>query len=52
MRVHLEMETGERAVNYAQVAQEEKMSEIQLRIRQLLNQIDQILREQNYQRVR
>lgn len=52
LRVHLEMETGEHAVNYAQVAQEEKLSEIQLRIRQLLNQIDQILREQNYQRVR
>lgn len=51
LRVHLEMATGEHAVNYAQVAQEEKLTEIQLRIRQLLNQADQILKEQNYQRV-
>lgn len=51
LRVHLEMAAGEQAVNYAQVAQQERMSEIQLRIRQLLNQIDQIVKEQNYQRV-
>lgn len=45
------MATGEHTINYAEVAQQEKMSEIQLRIRQLLNQVDQILKEQNYQRV-
>lgn len=33
------------------VAQKEKLTELQLRIRQLLNQVDQITKEQNYQRV-
>lgn len=51
LRVHFEMTTGEHVINYAEVAQQEKLSEIQLRIRQLLNQVDQILKEQNYQRV-
>lgn len=45
------MAAGEHTINYAELAQQEKMSEIQLRIRQLLNQVDQILKEQNYQRV-
>lgn len=51
LRVHLDIQVGEHAIDYAQVAQKEKMSELQLRIRQLLNQVEQITKEQNYQRV-
>lgn len=51
LRVHLDIQVGEHAIDYAQVAQKEKLSELQLRIRQLLNQVDQITKEQNYQRV-
>ena len=42
---------GEHAINYADVAQKEKLSELQLRVRQLLDQVEQITKEQNYQRV-
>lgn len=33
------------------MAQKEKLTELQLRIRQLADQVDQITKEQNYQRV-
>lgn len=51
LRVHLEIQSGEHAIDYANVAQKEKMSELQLRIQQLLDQVEQITKEQNYQRV-
>lgn len=51
LRVHLDIQVGEHAVDYANVAQKEKMTELQLRIRQLLNQVEQVTKEQNYQRV-
>jgi len=51
-RVHLDIQVGENAIDYANVAQKEKLSELQLRIRQLLDQVGQITKEQNYQRVR
>ena len=50
-RVHLDIQVGEHAVDYAHVAQKEKLSELQLRVRQLLDQTEQISKEQNYQRV-
>lgn len=50
-RVHLDIQVGEHAVDYANVAQREKLSELQLRVRQLLDQVEQITKEQNYQRV-
>src|ERR1700744_336797 len=46
LRVHLDIQVGEHAVDYANVAQKEKMSELQLRIRQLLDQVEQITKEQ------
>lgn len=52
LRVHLDIQVGEHAVDYANVAQKEKLTELQLRIRQLLDQAKQITKEQNYQRVR
>ena len=50
-RVHLEILVGEHANDYAQIAAKDKLTELQLRMRQLLDQIDQITKEQAYQRV-
>jgi len=52
LRVHLEVLVGEHANDYAEIAAKDKLSELQLRIRQLLDQVDQITKEQNYQRYR
>lgn len=52
LRVHLDIQVGEHAINYGEVVQKEKLSELQLRIRQLLDQVEQITKEQNYQRVK
>uniref|UniRef100_A0A7E4W4V2 GOLD domain-containing protein n=1 Tax=Panagrellus redivivus TaxID=6233 RepID=A0A7E4W4V2_PANRE len=52
LRVHLDIQVGEHAQDYEQVAQKDKLNELQLRIRQLLDQVDQITKEQNYQRYR
>ena len=49
--MHLDIQVGEHAIDYANVAQKEKLSELQLRVRQLLDQVEQITKEQNYQRV-
>lgn len=48
----MDIQVGEHAVDYAHVAQKEKLSELQLRVRQLLDQTEQITKEQNYQRVK
>lgn len=50
-RVHLDIQVGEHANNYAEIAAKDKLSELQLRVRQLVEQVDQIQKEQNYQRV-
>ncbi|XP_076174810.1 transmembrane p24 trafficking protein eclair [Ptiloglossa arizonensis] len=52
LRVHLEIQVGEHAIDYANIAQKEKFSDLQLRIRQLIDQVEQITKEQNYQRYR
>ncbi|XP_022920595.1 transmembrane emp24 domain-containing protein eca [Onthophagus taurus] len=52
LRVHLDIQVGEHAINYGDVVQKEKLTELQLRIRQLLDQVEQITKEQNYQRFR
>ncbi|XP_013772383.1 transmembrane emp24 domain-containing protein eca-like [Limulus polyphemus] len=52
LRVHLDIQVGEHAVDYGNVAQKEKLTELQLRVRQLLDQAEQITKEQNYQRYR
>ena len=52
IRVHLAIQIGEQTVNYKEVAEKEKLTELQLRVRQLLDQLDQIQKEQNYQRLR
>lgn len=38
-------------MDYAQIAAKEKLNELELRVRQLLGQVDQISKEQAYQRV-
>lgn len=45
------MLVGEHANDYAVIAAKDKLTELQLRMRQLLDQIDQITKEQAYQRV-
>jgi len=42
---------GEQANDYQEIAAKDKLSELQLRVRQLLDQVDQISKEQTYQRV-
>ena len=50
-RVHLDIQVGEHANDYQQIAAKDKLTELQLRVRQLLDQVEQITKEQNYQRV-
>lgn len=52
LRIHLDLQVGEHANNYAEIAQKEKLTELQLRVRQLLDQVQMIQKEQNYQRYR
>ena len=49
--MHLDLEIGEHAVDYSSMAEKDKLTELQLRLKQLLNQVDQIAKEQAYQRV-
>ena len=50
-RIHLDISVGEHANDYQEIAAKDKLTELQLRIRQLLDQVEQISKEQNYQRV-
>ncbi|XP_023272245.1 transmembrane emp24 domain-containing protein 9-like isoform X2 [Seriola lalandi dorsalis] len=52
LTVHLDIKVGEGTNNYTKIAAEHKLTELQLRIRQLTEQVDQIQKEQNYQRFR
>ncbi|XP_030571763.1 transmembrane emp24 domain-containing protein eca-like isoform X2 [Drosophila novamexicana] len=52
LRVHLDIQVGKHAIDYVNVAQKEKLDKMQLRILQLLNQAEQIRKEQNYYRYR
>lgn len=52
IRVYLNIQIGEATVNYKEIAEKEKLTELQLRVRQLIDQLDQIQKEQNYQRIR
>ena len=49
--MHLDIQVGEHANDYPQIAAKDKLTELQLRVRQLLDQVEQITKEQNYQRV-
>ncbi|XP_070692717.1 transmembrane emp24 domain-containing protein 9-like [Pempheris klunzingeri] len=52
LTVHLDIRVGERTNNYTKIAAEDKLTELQLRVRQLTEQVQQILRELDYQRLR
>ncbi|XP_048369494.1 transmembrane emp24 domain-containing protein 4 isoform X1 [Sphaerodactylus townsendi] len=52
LRVHLDIQVGEHTNNYPEIASKDKLTELQLRARQLLDQVEQIQKEQNYQRYR
>ena len=39
LRVHLDIQVGEHAVDYGKVAQRDKLSELQLRVQQLLGML-------------
>ena len=48
----MDLQVGDTAVDYKKVASTEKLTQLQLRVRQLQDQVTQIQKEQNYQRVR
>jgi len=52
LRVHLDLQIGEDREGYKEIADREKLTELQLRVRQLLDQVQQIQKEQNFQRFR
>ncbi|CAB1330261.1 unnamed protein product [Coregonus sp. 'balchen'] len=52
LRVHLDIQVGEHTNNYPEIAAKDKLTELQLRARQLLDQVEQIQKEQNYQQYR
>ncbi|KAK4472623.1 hypothetical protein MN116_003858 [Schistosoma mekongi] len=52
LRVHLDIQVGDHALNYQEIATKDRLNDIQLRVRQLLDQVQSIAKDQNYQRVR
>eukprot|EP00128_Syssomonas_multiformis_P017963 Colp12_sorted_trinity150504_noHs@21936 len=52
IRVHLKIEIGEGATDYEEVAKNDKLTHLEMRMRQLGDQVSQIAKEQGYQRVR
>ncbi|XP_029966901.1 transmembrane emp24 domain-containing protein 9-like [Salarias fasciatus] len=52
LKLDLTVATGEKTVNYTAVAEQERLTELQLRVWQLAEQLLQIQKEQNYQRIR
>ncbi|VDN09959.1 unnamed protein product [Dibothriocephalus latus] len=52
LRVSLELAVGDHALNYKEIATKEKLNDIQLRVRQLLDQVTMLSKDQDFQRVR
>lgn len=52
MKIHLDLQVGESTNDYKKIASSEKLTQLQLRVRQLMDQVTQIQKEQNYQRFR
>ncbi|KAL7060602.1 hypothetical protein AAHC03_010061 [Spirometra sp. Aus1] len=52
LRVSLELAVGDHALNYKEIATREKLNDIQLRVRQLLDQVSMLSKDQDFQRVR
>ena len=47
----MNINVGEQAVDYQQIVAKDKLNDLQLRMRQLMDQVEQITKEQAYQRV-
>lgn len=52
LRVHLDIKIGEHAMDYGDIAEKEKYTQLQLRVRQLQDQVEQVMKELSYQRYR
>ena len=52
LRIHLDMLVGEHAQDYAEIAARDKLTHLQTRGKQLIDQVEQITKEQAYQRYR
>ncbi|XP_017074728.2 transmembrane emp24 domain-containing protein eca-like [Drosophila eugracilis] len=52
VRVHLDIRAGDQTVDYETIRRHYNLDDMQLRVLQLMNQADQISKEQNYQRFR
>ncbi|XP_065827665.1 transmembrane emp24 domain-containing protein 4-like [Oscarella lobularis] len=52
LRIHFDIQVGEHANDYPQIRAKDRLTELQLRVRQLLDQVEQITKEQSYQRYR
>ncbi|XP_051276139.1 transmembrane emp24 domain-containing protein 9 [Dicentrarchus labrax] len=52
LAVHLHIRAGERTNNYTEIAAKYRLTELELRVQQLREQVEQILLELNYQRLR
>ncbi|XP_052836487.1 transmembrane emp24 domain-containing protein eca-like [Drosophila gunungcola] len=52
LRVHMEIKTGESTADYARIGRTEPLDYMQLRVRQLMNKADEIVKQQNFQRYR
>lgn len=51
LRVSLDIAVGDHALNYKEIASKEKLNDIQLRVRQLLDQVAMLAKDQDFQRV-
>jgi len=50
LRVHLDIKMGKQAMGYETSRRTENIDNLQLRVRQLMNQAEDIYKNQNYQR--
>lgn len=50
-RVHFRVDVGEGAEDYAAIAAREKLSQLQVEVRKLIDKATQIKKEQDFQRV-
>ncbi|XP_019660241.1 transmembrane emp24 domain-containing protein 9 isoform X2 [Ailuropoda melanoleuca] len=52
LAIHLDMQLGEHSNDYAEFAAKDKLTQLQLRLQQLVEQVELIQKEQEYQRWR
>lgn len=51
-RIHLNIVTGEESVDYMKIMEREKLNNLEIKYRRLIEQLKDIQKEQNYQRLR